>query len=302
MNNELLEYKQFEDEIRDDLEAQYDLCMLNKDLEAAYNTLGKLMEYKLIDKDDPRIDSKNKAFKSAGIDKNHRFRYDYRNANQYMPTWLYGKLGFSRIIECNTISHWGKRVEGKYEGDVIFKSIKLKIRMSLCNNPGAADSIGYALDKELNANGTLRELVNAGVYRVYSVDFYDCHFTNKNIGYVVVRMTDNGAEGTFFSDYDSLVNNWVPVKDAIMGIGMHMQELIGGPVTLGIPWDAALTAQAKKLEQDKWTGERVKRELAEQAAADAREKAAKEAAKAAAKAEQAARKVKKTKKTEDKAS
>lgn len=73
MNPIIAEYKEYEKAAAQSLEAAYQMAMIEGDLEKAYNTLGDLMKFKLIDVDDPRIQKNNKMFKAGGIDKDHSF-------------------------------------------------------------------------------------------------------------------------------------------------------------------------------------------------------------------------------------
>lgn len=280
--NELMEYKQYENEIREGLETEYALAMYNNDLGTAYNIIGKMMDFKMIDVDDPRIEKNNKSFKAAGISKDHRFVRDYRKDMNYMPSWLFGRLEGNKRIQCNTIEHWGKRVEGNYEGDVIFKSVKVDIRISLCTSSGQAGGVGTILAAQTQ-NPFLYELINSGVYRVYQVEIVSVsHYMHRNIGYIVVQMTDNGIVGNMFPNYDTLLYNWLPVRETLMGIAGATQNMIGGVVNLATSWDKAIAEQTATLNAGNAAAEIRNKAVRENKEREEREKAAKAAEKAAA--------------------
>lgn len=230
-----LEYKQYEEEIKDTLETQYQMAMFSKDFEAAYQTLGSMMEYKVIDRDDPRIESNNKTYSKGGVEKDHRFRFDYRRDYGYIPGWLFGKLEQSRVCKCKSIEHWGKRVEGSYSGDAVFPSRDIEIRISLCtttkkvsNAFDGINSIMQAEKRKFNRE-PLESLCKEGVYRVFNIEVDStCITSYKTIGYAVVKMGDNGAEITLVIKYDSIIGIWTPINSTIETIKDTLKSMIGG--------------------------------------------------------------------------
>ena len=249
MLHEINDYKQLEAEIKEKFEIQYLYAMSNGELGEAYNILGKMMEYRLIDPDDARIEIDNKSFRAAGIDKNHRFLHDYRCDNGYNAPWLYGNLGYSKTIGCDTIEHIGRRVEGAYGGDTVITSSRLKLRVFQCSNRGQAGAAGTILDAELKMNGKIRELVEAGVYRIYSIEIKSvCNKFYKHLGYALVKSIDGNIVGTLYPNYDALVQNWLPIKETVLGIGGTIESLINGKVTVGKSWESAIIEQGKLIE------------------------------------------------------
>lgn len=235
-HSDYLEYKQYEEEIKETLETQYQMAMFNKDFEAAYNTLGSLMAYKLIDRNDPRIENTNKTYSKGGIEKSHRFRLDYRKDYGYIPSWLFGEIELSHICECKSIEHWGKRVEGNYEGDAIFPSRNIELRITICTTTKKVSNAFDNIEKILNAERNqkfkrepLESLCKEGVYRVFNIEVESsCLSSNKIIGYAIAKMGDNGAEVTLVIKYDSIIGNWVPVKSTIGTIQNTLKIMLGG--------------------------------------------------------------------------
>lgn len=254
---EYTEYKQFENEIRDTLESQYNMCMFNNDFAGAYEVLGKLMAYKLIEKDDARIESNNKTYVKAGIEKSHRFRLDYRRDYGYIPDWLFGQLDYMGTCKCSTIEHWGKRVEGNYEGDTVFPSRVIDIRFTLCNTTrkieNAFDGISSLMKEHTGKvfnRSTLEGLCKNGVYRVYSIEVESsCISSFKNIGYAIIKMGESGINTVLVLQYSSFIGNWLPIKSSIQTIENTIKQLIHSESSfnLAIPCDNALETQRGKV-------------------------------------------------------
>lgn len=250
-NVEYLEYKGFEKEIKDTLESQYTMAMYNGDTTAAYEMLGKMMAYKLIDQDDPRIEKTNKSYIKAGIAKDHRFHLDYRKDYNFIPAWLYGNVTASKVINVSTAEHWGKRVEGNYEGDTIFPSRNMALRLRLCQNERAVENAFDGIVKIMQANklGINREevekLCKEGVYRVYEINVDDnCLIQYKNIGYTVIKMGNEVPEGTFFINYNSLIGNWLPIKKIISALKTVQEDMVKeSKYRLAINADSAIEQQ-----------------------------------------------------------
>lgn len=231
MNTELQEYKNYEEEVRDTLESQYQMAMFNGDLAGAYATLGKLMEFKLIDVDDARIEKNNKTYAKGGIDPKHRFVHDYRKDTNYIPKWLFGDVKTGETITFTSTPHWGKRVEGNYEGDAYFNARPVGVRISLCNTnkkvENAFDRIDTILGKSKKFNKAESvELCKAGVHRVYEMEVQGvCASYHKEVGYAIIKMGEQGVDCSLILQYRSLVGNWVNVENAVKAIKDAMRDI-----------------------------------------------------------------------------
>lgn len=257
MHPDYKEYKKNEEEIKELLDTQFDMAMFNHDYAAAYENLGKLMEYKLIDADDPRIEKNNKTYVKGGIDKAHRFRKDYRKTTGFLPSWLYGELAYHQVIRTSTIEHWGKRVEGNYEGDTVFPSRPIEFEFSLCETSmavaNAFDGMAFIVKKQTGKKldrEELEALCKAGVYRVYKIDVYgNCINAYRNAGYVIIRM-GNSYEANMFINYDSLIGNWVGIKQTAELFANTVRAIVGdtdAKVRVVLPMDKAIETQRNKL-------------------------------------------------------
>lgn len=223
--HELAEYKSYSEDIKETLETNYQLAMLNNDIERAYNVVGDLMSFKLIDATDPRIQKNNKMFQAGGVEKDHRFRLDYRKDAGFIPEWIFGKIDPVRKVQLKTVTHWGKRVEGNYEGDTVFNSHDMHLRISQCSTPRQVENEMESVEKLFKKLGTLKKLTDMttmakhGVYRVFNMEFDGpCVNGYKYVGTIIVRMREDGVECTLVINYESLEYNWVKIQNAINGI------------------------------------------------------------------------------------
>lgn len=219
---ELAEYNSFGEEIKETLENNYQIAMYNNEFEDAYNAIGDLMSFKLIDTDDPRIQKNNKMFQASGVEKDHRFRLDYRRDTSYIPEWIYGKIDPARRATVDSVEHWGKRVEGNYSGDTIFPSHKVAIRISQCTTPKQAENTMEYIEKLFKKNGKNKKLTDMttlakhGVYRLFNLEIDGpCISRYKTLGAILVKMGDSNIVCSLLLDYDSIINNWIKINDVI---------------------------------------------------------------------------------------
>lgn len=219
---ELAEYRGFSDEIRETLENNYQIAMYNNEIEDAYNAIGDMMAFKVIDTNDPRIQKNNKMFSAGGVDKDHRFRLDYRRDTGFIPEWIYGKIEPTRRIEIDSIEHWGKRVEGNYSGDTVFPSHTVQIRIAQCNTPKQAENTMEYIEKLFKKNGKNKKLtdmttmVKEGVYRLFTIEVDSaCISRYKTLGALLIKMGDNNITCSMLLDYDSIINNWIKIDTVV---------------------------------------------------------------------------------------
>jgi len=200
MDEEVKQYEEMRISLASSMEAQYNFFMVTGKMDMAYNILGKLMAYKLISFDDERVDPKNRAYKAAGIDANHRFPLDYRKDTRFIPEWLFADIPMKMNCSMETSKYWGKRVEGNYEGDIVIPERRLDIGINLVNTDRAAAAAAegvikmYAeLGKKLSLAG-MQEKVSIGVTRVYEITILSTVLSSyKTLGYVYLSRKENGA-------------------------------------------------------------------------------------------------------------
>lgn len=235
MNQQIVEYKEFENIIKENLEQKYQMEMIQGEVGQAYETLGEMMKFKVLDPDDPRLDNKNKLFKSGGVDPHHRFTFDYRKSTSYMPAWLFGVLKTTGIMHNSTIEHIGTRLENGYSGDTVFKSFDIRFRARLCSNTKeVVDTIEniaklyFKLTGKKAGTTNLMELCKAGVYRIYKLEVEgNCISQYRNVGYVVIMVKDGNIHSNMFINYESLINLWVSIKDFTRSLTELLKDIAG---------------------------------------------------------------------------
>lgn len=102
-------------------EAIYAAQIARGEIEAAYNTLGDLMRFGMIDKNDDRLTAAyfKSTFKPAGLDAKHHFQKDLRYGDAFILDWAGINLPQTSVnVQIDIPEHPGKRVENGYEGDV----------------------------------------------------------------------------------------------------------------------------------------------------------------------------------------
>lgn len=235
MNPIIAEYKEYEKAAAQSLEAAYQMAMIEGDLEKAYNTLGDLMKFKLIDVDDPRIQKNNKMFKAGGIDKDHRFPLDYRRSTTYIPAWLFGELKMIGNAKLTTVEHLGERLENGYSGQTVFNSFDIMLRFRLAGTTKEVENALKMLQNIYKADtgkvpsvDKLKELLVSGVYRIYTIEVNgNCLPTNREIGVVIVSIKDDQVHGRLYINYAALTSLWVRIRDAITAIKQEMSRIAG---------------------------------------------------------------------------
>lgn len=239
-NKEYEEYLQYERELADQLEAQWSMAEYNHDLAGQYKVLGQMMAYKVIDPDDPRIEKNNKSYKKADISSKHRFRLDYRREigkdgyMGYIPEWVYGDIAPRATTVINTIEHQGKRVEGNYEGDVIFKSFGLTIGASLCGTTRLVENAfeviernyAKALGQAKKFTGEL-EFCKEGIHRVINLKVESpCLNGLETLGQCVIRMDDDCYTASLILNYDNIINLWLPLDETLKNLEEVIKRMV----------------------------------------------------------------------------
>lgn len=237
MNEKIEIYKQLESELQSTLEAQYQYFMLSGDISNAYEVFGKLMGYRLISPEDERVSQADKIFKCGGFDPKHRFKYDYRKSVNYLADWLFSDLPSKMHFDMQTNPYWGKRVEGNYSGDVVFKARNIKLRISLVTTiksaESAATSIAYMCKvqkKKCNANSVREELCSS-TCKVYEVEVENgAAYNYKTVGYVYIYMSKitNAVAAKMFINAGALLAEHLDICKVVSSIRGVLTESIEG--------------------------------------------------------------------------
>lgn len=229
-------YKELELELASRLEAQYQYLMFSGDILGAYQVLGKLMAYKLIDRTDERLDPKFKVFKKAGINIEDRFKYDLRKDSSYLPEWLFADLTHS--FETNFIAekHLGTCVEAYYEAEMVYPDKSVNVSIKLLNTARQARDAANEIcniylkqtGKELKIGALANELAN-GYARAYEINIVgNCISRYRNLGYILVYK-NIGSEGftSFLAlKHTAFINSFIDIKASFKTLGRDIKKNI----------------------------------------------------------------------------
>lgn len=311
MNQEIKEYQEFANQMRENLEATYNYCMMSMDKLGAHEAVKTMMEYGLIDKSDPRVSTKTKIFEgSEGIDvRSHDYwgLFDYRNPNSlgFIPRYIFARIRNYITFYVDCIEHWGKRVEGKYTGDVKVQAKPAKIKITQANYFKVANNDLEDLEKYLESSGRklpnyneIKELLNAGVIRIFHIEIMgEIVYKYRTLGWALMKMSDSGdIEFKTIIKYEALYNSWIDIKDFLKKLSNQLISMIPGTqltVNVGhmLPYADAMKHQEEMMNatkvMDKDAEVRAKKQAEETQAINQR-KAALEAERAAKKAARAA--------------
>lgn len=202
-------HRELRESVANQLEATFNKQLADGDKDEAYETLKKLMQYRLIDQDDPRLERKymRKTFKSQD-EFDYKFEhmglnwiYDLRLrcCDKAITKYMYGDLKQLTHFSCDTIPHWGKRVEFGREGDIVISSSSRKVRVSLNNTVGTfkrafKQFTNFLTNDGIDTSGPAPSVITVGRFR------------NKNQR---IKLEDGSVvyPSDFLYDIEVLVNN-----------------------------------------------------------------------------------------------
>ena len=222
---EVIEYNDLRNELLEFLEQQYNYNMLIGEKSAAHENVKTMMEYCLIDRNDPRTSVKTKLF-SPDVKVNDPSVWgirDYRRADSsgYIASYLYATLAHHKSFIVPVIEHWGKRVEGNYEGDIKVKATFMQLRMTEAFTEIQAERTLEDIRLLLKEQGftlpqyeELAYLAKKGIVRLYRVDA-NANVLNKyrKMAYVLIKMNANGnLESKMVINYESLYSTWIDIE------------------------------------------------------------------------------------------
>ncbi|MEM4385957.1 MAG: hypothetical protein QXD03_05360 [Candidatus Anstonellales archaeon] len=203
MNLVLEVYNDLREELRNNLEARYQHCIFIKDYAGAYEILGKLMEYRLIDRSDSRLTKEyhSKIFRKAKISSKHRFKYDLRDVDNcdYMPKWVIRDIPENFSTSLVTRKKAVKISEKSHESYTIQQPRNIKIGFKLVvKSKLAIDSIKDICNIYYNETGKVLQGINideftCGCSRIYTIDIESPIISQyKRLGYVIVGVYSSG--------------------------------------------------------------------------------------------------------------
>lgn len=248
MNSEIQEYKEFAEEMRMTLESQFNYQIMTGDKIGAHDTVKRMMEYGIIDKDDARCQPGCPMFNGAGgvntKDPQTWGYFDYRRKDNigYIPRYLFCNLDNYFVINMNTLEHWGKRVEGNYEGDIKVASAPVKIRVSQANFQTAAKRMMEDIRDVFKTKNTtfpnfddMMEMVKAGVVRVFNIEFLGNIISRyRTIGFILVKMDNSGnMTARVIIKYESLYNSWVSIEEFMRNLEDAIHHITNTEISIG---------------------------------------------------------------------
>lgn len=218
----------FKEEIKMQLEARYNHFCMFGNYRDAYETLGILMGYNILDKDDSRLNSSGTLLKELNkLDpsyySSHRFLYDIRNRNDQLGEWVYYKgLPFLGKYTVKSSPYWGKRIEGNYSANMVYKSREHVINMSLNRTPKQAKNSIEFIDKtfknEFGVAGMTEEdyrLAVEGLIRIYTLEFdTSINHSCKTLGHVVLFQDGQITKAVLVLRNDVLKRYFINIMNA----------------------------------------------------------------------------------------
>lgn len=249
----LAEYNAFGEELRESLEMQFNWHYSSGDKDAAFDDIQKLMEYRLISKDDPRCSTK---FFSDQYSSHNMSIWDYnrKDVSNIIPKCLFCEL-VVQSFDTPTLPHWGIRVEGNYQGDIKVAANKAHVCVRPMFNGQAAfnalDELAKILNKAgIKSNNTDNLKVEAagGLTRVFTIEVVGSILSKyRTLGVVLCKPRDDGKMLCAVAiKYEALYNSWIDIDRFMINLNDAIQRAVRFEtvVQVGISPDKAKQIQA----------------------------------------------------------
>lgn len=219
-------HKESKAELAQQLESQFNSYYMFGHIKEAYETFGKMMEYSLIGTDDSRLDPKGHFLKAVVKGKiateDHRFPYDMRKDKYSLGQWIYCPLPRAVKYTVNSREYWGKRVEGNYEGDMVYPARTHELTIRLDNTAKQSENSMEMINntyKEEYGKGPITaddiKLAREGIIRTYVIEFDSPILARyKTLGHVVLAPTDDGIRALLIIKNDILKRYFIDVNRA----------------------------------------------------------------------------------------
>lgn len=199
MNN-VEAYKELGGLLKEKLERQFEYLIYSGNMEGAWMTLGRLMAYKLIDKNDERLSKNYVTYYPKHKDWGKLFPMDMRKDTGYIPEWFFADVNYNMTTVLRSVERMGKRVEGKYECDMIYPARDFKIRIRQVSNAkvarDAVENIVKLMGVKLNAHQMkeFKEEAACGFVRIYEITIDDQVLSRyRDIGYIILSRHQSGV-------------------------------------------------------------------------------------------------------------
>ncbi len=206
-----MSYKELRETMKSRLESQYIQCMAMGDSQGMYDVLAELQRYRLIDKDDSRLDKSSfKRFQADGVDTDTKVYKDFRLDKVKNPSSftgyttidtlpdniVFGKIPFMNVTIKN-LGYWGERRELQYCGDIIIPEKDHTYTISSDEEGGRANGtiknicelVKRYTGKNFGNVEKFREMVGTGQIKVGTIRLTSSEeFSVKELGYFFVNV------------------------------------------------------------------------------------------------------------------
>lgn len=222
-------YNELRESLNGDLETQYSYLMTTGNVDEAYKTFLRLMDYGFINYGDERANPKTKMFKTKEhlIDCTKSSNWATRDFRRevgvsYVPKQIIGDFNFQYALLEESLGHWGKRVEGNYEGDIYMDKTPRKVLVKMLTTKkavkNAIDDIKNICKKRSISPKGMDDILDEallGMDTIYEVTV-DGNVMNgyKTLGYVVYRLASDGCSYNGFTimRYKEAAEIWLNIQ------------------------------------------------------------------------------------------
>lgn len=188
-------YEELAEEVKEQLEYQYSSMVMAGNAHGAAEILMRLVDYKMIEEDDPRIHYGYRMFEDSGLKAEWRLISGRVKLNkEKLPKWILADIPYVIGTELYTLERVGKRVEGAYECDMIYPPRKIETEFRRIDGrvkvQRAVEDMAKLYKKETGTDWdyttTMKE-AEAGLSRIYEIEVpRGVQSRYKNLGYVLV--------------------------------------------------------------------------------------------------------------------
>lgn len=226
-------YKKLLEQRQTSLEGKYALCICNEDFEQAYFTLGEMMKYGVIDKEDTRL--KKTAVLTKKLGTPPTLEWDYRR-QPFIPLNVLVDTPRVARLTLTSEEHCSKRIEGNYSGDIIVAERSLPVVIRLCTMAGDvrreldafAERYAKYTKHKLDTSDIERELIS-GERKMYKVEVEDgTSVTMRKLGSILVTPIGPGepVKLLILMSHKALKSNWIKMDVAYKEVAKILRQAL----------------------------------------------------------------------------
>ena len=238
MEDCLMSYKDLRNNIKAVLESKYIQHMASGNSQGMYDVLAELQRYRLIAKDDSRLDKSSfKRFQADGVDTDTKVYKDFRLDNVKNPSSftgyttidtlpdniVFGKIPFMNV-KIKNLGYWGERRELQYRGDIIIPEKDHTYMIASAEDGGKAGSIINSIctlikkytGKEFGNLDKFKKMVEIGQIKVGTIRLAgNEEFSVKELGYFFVSsLTNQKIQCKVLMNIDDCIRYRIMLKPA----------------------------------------------------------------------------------------